>query len=66
MELRYRKITPQDPVVQEVKALYEASFPPEEQRPFYALFSEFYGEGEMLAFFEGGAEEVGGASCLLK
>ena len=43
MELRFRKITPQDPVVQEVKALYEASFPPEEQRPFYALFSEFYG-----------------------
>ena len=29
MELRFRKITPQDPVIQEVKALYEASFPPD-------------------------------------
>ncbi len=51
-ELHFRQITETDPRLDEVRELYEASFPPNERQPFGELFSGFYGEMETLAAFE--------------
>lgn len=52
MELYFRPISEEHPRLEEIQSLYEASFPPNERRPFSALFSEFHGEGELLAVLE--------------
>ncbi len=49
----FRRITEKDPQLDKVRTLYESSFPPNERQPFSGIFSDFYGETEVLAAFEG-------------
>lgn len=63
MKLYFRSITPKDPWYSEVQRLYEASFPLNERRPFSALFTDFHGEGKIMAAMTGG--QISGMVVLL-
>ncbi len=62
-ELLLRPLDAGDALCDEVRELYEASFPVNERRPFSALFTDFGGRGELFAALE--AETFIGMICLL-
>lgn len=63
MELYFKAVNAGDPWYSEVLRLYEASFPANERRPFPDLFTDFYGEADVLAVMDG--SQIAGMLVLL-
>ncbi|MBR6090746.1 MAG: GNAT family N-acetyltransferase [Anaerolineaceae bacterium] len=53
MDLTFVPVSIGDPLIENVKRLYETAFPAIERQPFSVLFSGFHGDGELFAFLDG-------------